>query len=118
MQKDGQWFILEEISKKGIYQTPLKKFLNSNKNEFNKSQTTVVRLDNYYQTYIPKAIEYGIERINTPYDEIFLWDDDSYYCSELVYKMFSTQNISRNSIPFFTHPMTFKNSTGKPMLVG
>ena len=115
MQKDGQWFILEAISKKGISQTPLKKFLNRNKNEFNKSQTTVARLDNYYQPYIPKAIEYGIERINTPYDEIFLWDDDSYYCSELVYKMFSTQNIPRDSIPFLTHPMTFKDSTGKPM---
>ena len=76
MQKDGQWFILEAIAKKGISQTPLKKFLNRNKNEFNKSQTTVARLDNYYQPYIPKAIKYGIERINTPYDEIFLWDDE------------------------------------------
>ena len=44
-----------------------------------------------------------------------MWDDDSYYCSELVYKMFSTQNIPRDSIPFLTHPMTFKDTTGKPM---
>ena len=115
MQKDGQWFILEAIPKEGISQTPLKKFLNRNKNKFNKSQTTVARLGNYYQPYISKAIEYGIERINTPYDEIFLWDDDSYYCSELVYKMFSTQNIPRDSIPFHTHPMTFNDSSGKPM---
>ena len=115
MRKDGQWLILEAISKKRISQTPLKKFLNRNKNEFNKSQTTVARLDNYYQPYIPKAIKYGIERINTPYDEIFLLDDDSYYCSESVYKMFSTQNIPSDSIPFLTNPMTFKESTGKPM---
>ena len=115
MQKDGQWFILEAIPKEGISQTPLNKFLNRNKNKFNKSQTTVARLDNYYQPYISKAIDYGLERINTPYDEIFLWDDDSYYCSELVYKMFSTQNIPRDSMPFLTHPMTFKDTTGKPM---
>lgn len=115
MKKEGQWFVLEAIPKEGICQTPLTKFLNRNKNKFNKSQTTVARLDPYYQPYISKAIEYGIERIDTPYDEIFLWDDDAYYCSELVYKMFSTQEIPRDSIPFLTHPMTFNDNTGNPM---
>ncbi|WP_254712501.1 YiiX/YebB-like N1pC/P60 family cysteine hydrolase [Polaribacter pectinis] len=115
MQKDEKWFVLEAIPKEGICQTPLKKFLNRNKNKFNKSQTTVARLDKYYQPYISKAIVYGIERLNTPYDDIFLWNDDSYYCSELVYKMFSTQNIPTDSIPFLTHPMTFNDSTGNPM---
>ena len=115
MQVDGKWFVLEAIPKKGICQTPLKKFLNRNKNKFNKSQTTVARLDSYYQPYISRAIEYGIERINTPYDEIFLWDDNSYYCSELIYKMFSSQDIPTDFIPFLTHPMTFNDSTGNPM---
>ncbi len=115
MQKDGKWFVVEAIPKEGICQTPLKKFLNRNKNKFDKSQTTVARLDNYYQPYFSKAIAYGLERINTPYDEIFLWDDTSYYCSELVYKMFSTQDLPKDAIPFLTHPMTFNDSTGKPM---
>jgi len=115
IQKDRQWFILEAIPKEGICLTPLKKFLNRNKNKFNKSQTTVGRLDSYYQPYISNAIEYGIKRINKPYDEIFLWDDNSYYCSELIYKMFSTQDLPKDSIPFLTHPMTFNDSTGKPM---
>lgn len=115
MEKQGQWFVLEAIPKEGICQTPLTKFLNRNKNKFNKSQTTVARLDPYYQPYISKAIEYGIERIDTPYDEIFLWDDDAYYCSELIYKMFSTQEIPGDSIPFLTHPMTFNDNTGNPM---
>ena len=114
-QKDGQWFILEAIPKEGICLTPLKKFLNRNKNKLNKSQTTVGRLDSYYQSYISNAVEYGIKRINKPYDEIFLWDDNSYYCSELIYKMFSTQDLPKDSIPFLTHPMTFNDSTGKPM---
>jgi len=115
MQKDEKWFVVEAIPKEGICQTPLIQFLNRNKNKFNKSQTTVARLDSYYQPYISKAIEYGIERMNTPYDEILLWDDDSYYCSELVYKMFSSQDLPTDSIPFLTHPMTFNDSTGNPM---
>jgi hypothetical protein len=115
MQKDEKWFVVEAIPKEGVCQTPLIKFLNRNKNKFSKSQTTVARLDSYYQPYISKAIEYGIERINTPYDEIFLWDDDSYYCSELVYKMFSSQDLPTDSIPFLTQPMTFNDSIGDPM---
>ena len=115
IQKDRQWFILESISKKGVCLTPLNEFLNRNKNKFNKSQTTVARLESYYQPYISKAIEYGIQRINKPYDDIFLWDDDSYYCSELLYKMFSTIDLPKDSIPFFTHPMTFNNNLGEPM---
>ncbi|TMM29998.1 hypothetical protein FDT66_09030 [Polaribacter aestuariivivens] len=115
MQKDEKWFVLEAIPKEGVCQTPLNKFLNRNKNKFNKSQTTVARLNKYYQPYISEAIVYGVERVNTPYDDIFLWDDDSYYCSELIYKMFSTQNIPTDSIPFVTHPMTFNDSSGNPM---
>ena len=116
MQKDGKWFVVEAIPKEGISQTPLKKFLNRNKNKFDKSQTTVARLDDFYQPYISNAIAYGLERINTPYDDIFLWDNSSYYCSELVYKMFSSQqSLPKEAIPFLTHPMTFNDSTGKPM---
>jgi hypothetical protein len=115
MQKDKKWFVLEAIPKEGICQTPLIKFLNRNKNKFSKSQTTVARLDSYYQPYISKAIAYGIERINTPYDAVFLWDDASYYCSELVYKMFSSQDLPKDSIPFLTHAMTFNDSSGNPM---
>ena len=115
MQKEGQWFILEAIPKEGICQTPLKKFLSRNKTKFNKSQTTVARLDSSYQPYISKAIAYGMDRINMPYDEFFLWDDTSYYCSELVYKMFSSQSLSRDSMPFLSQPMTFNDTTGKPM---
>ena len=115
MQKDKKWFVVEAIPKEGICKTPLMKFLNRNKNKFGKSQTTVARLDSYYEPYISEAIAYGMERINTPYDEVFLWDDTSYYCSELVYKMFSSQDLPKDSIPFRIQPMTFNDNTGKPM---
>jgi hypothetical protein len=114
LQKDEKWFVVEAIPKEGICLTPIVKFLNRNKNKFNKSQTTVARLDSYYQPYISKAIEYALERLDTPYDDIFLWEDDSYYCSELVCKMFSSQDLLEH-YPFLTHPMTFNDSTGNPM---
>jgi uncharacterized protein YycO len=112
MQKDGKWLVVEAIPKEGVRQTPLIKFLNRNKNKFNKSQTAVARLNSRFQPCISIAIAYGLERINIPNDDIFLWDDSSYYCSELVYKMFSSQNSPTDSIPFLTQPMTFKNSVG------
>lgn len=115
MKEDGKWFVVEAIPKEGISKTPINKFLNRNKNKQDKSLTTVARLDSVYKPYVSKAIKYGLERIETPYDEIFLWDDSSYYCSELVYKMFSHQDIPKDSIPFLTHPMTFNDSLGKPM---
>ncbi|MCG1037368.1 YiiX/YebB-like N1pC/P60 family cysteine hydrolase [Polaribacter sargassicola] len=115
MEDDEKWFVIEAIPKKGISKTPLKEFLNRHKNKYNKSQTTVARLDKVYQPYISKAIDYGIERLNIPYDAVFLWDDNSYYCSELVYKMFSYQDL-KVDIPFATHPMTFNDKTGKPMV--
>lgn len=115
MQQDNEWYVLEAIPTGGVCQTPLSEFLSRNQNEFNKSQTTVARLSDCYLPYISKALAYGIEKLNTPYDEIFLWDDNSYYCSELVYKMFSSQDIPTDSIPFLTHPMTFNDSTGHPM---
>lgn len=113
MQKEGKWFVIEAIPKGGVTQTPLQDFLNRNRNNENKSQTAVARLNERYQKYIPKAIEYGVKRLNTPYDYIFLWDDTMYYCSELVYKMFTHQNLGEDPLPFVTHAMTFKNSNGK-----
>jgi len=116
MKKDEKWFVVEAYPIIGVSKTPLKEFLDRNKNKSNKSQTTVARLDSFYQPYISKAIAYGMERIHTPYDAVFLWDDTSYYCSELIYKMFSTQNLPKDKIPFLTHPMTFNDTTGKPMV--
>jgi len=115
VQQGGQWVVLEAIPKEGVCLTPLKKFLNRNKNALNQSQTTVARLNRKFQPYISKAIAYGTKRLNTPYDEIFLWDDNAYYCSELVYKMFSSQALPKDAMPFLTHPMTFNDSEGNPM---
>jgi len=115
LQENKQWFIIEAIPKKGVCKTPLKVFLNRHKNSSGNSQTAVARLKKPFQKYIPKAIAYGQQVLNRPYDAIFLWDDNSFYCSELIYKMFSKQGLPKKSIPFLTHPMTFNDSTGNPL---
>ena len=114
-KKNHKWFVLEAIPRKGVVLTSLNKFLNRNKAKFNKYETSVARLDSNYSVYISDAINFGLEKINSPYDNLFTWDDSSYYCSELIYKMFSSQNLSKDSLPFKTNLMTFNDITGRPM---
>ena len=114
-KNNHEWFVLEAIPEKGVVLTSLDKFLNRNKTKFNKYETSVARLDSNYNIYISDAINFGLEKINSPYDNLFNWDDSSYYCSELIYKMFSFQNLSKDSLPFETNLMTFNDSTGRPM---
>ncbi|KAA5827311.1 hypothetical protein FPF71_00250 [Algibacter amylolyticus] len=113
MKSNDDWFVVEAIPKTGITKTLLQDFLDRNTNSLNKSRTTVARLDNSYSQYIPEAINYGLKRLNIPYDSGFAWDDRAYYCSELVYKMFSVQDLNETPMPFETNPMTFKDSTGQ-----
>lgn len=65
----------------------------------------VGRLKRKYRKYIPKAIEFSIKQLGVPYDEAYLYDNGSYYCSELIYDAF----LSAYEKPFFElTPMTFK----------
>ncbi len=65
----------------------------------------VGRLKRKYRKHIPKAIEFSIKQLGVPYDEVYLYDNGSYYCSELIYDAF----LSAYEKPFFElTPMTFK----------
>ena len=70
------------------------------------SETMYVgRLKRKYRKYIPKAIEFSLSQMGVPYDEAYLYDNGSYYCSELIYDAF----LSAYKKPFFElTPMTFK----------
>ena len=70
------------------------------------SETMYVgRLKRKYRKYIPKAIEFSLSQMGVPYDEAYLYDNGSYYCSELIYDAF----LSAYEKPFFElTPMTFK----------
>ena len=92
--------ILTEAIGETVIQTTLHYFLNRSNKVF------VGRLKNEYQYMIPDAITYIQTDLNgKPYDYIFDINDDTYYCSEIIYeglkKADNTQEL------FSLKPMTF-----------
>ncbi len=66
----------------------------------------VGRLKAEYSTLIPNAIVFSLQQMGVPYDDEYLYDNGSYYCSELIYDAFMFANGGR---PFFIlEPMTYK----------
>ena len=72
----------------------------------------VGRLKAGFENLVPRAMEYGIKRRNTPYDQLYLSGENALYCSELIVDMFRFAN---EGVPFFPeHPMSFRdNETGE-----
>lgn len=98
IQNDSIYII--EAAGKEVQLTPLEVF---------KTYTTdtmyVGRLKKKYRKYIPKAIAFSLEQMGTPYDDAYLYNNGSYYCSELIYDAF----LNSYGEPFFElTPMTFK----------
>lgn len=92
--------ILEAIGS-SVKLTPLKTFL-----KYTKKPAVVGRLKPSFRHIIPKAIEFGLEKLGLPYDDEFLPNNGKYYCSELLYDVFKSAN---DDTPIFTlEPMTFK----------
>lgn len=68
----------------------------------------VGRLKPKYQPLIDRAIQFSLNNLHVPYDDVYLYDNGEYYCSELIYDAFKYAN---NGKPFFTlEPMTFKTA--------
>lgn len=97
--KNDSTFVIEAAGKE-VKLTPIEIF---------KTYTTdtmyVGRLKRKYRKYIPKAIEFSLSQLGIPYDEAYLYNNGSYYCSELIYDAF----LAAYEKPFFElTPMTFK----------
>ena len=54
-----------------------------------------------YSNLIDDAIIFLKSKLDVPYDDLFLLNNDSYYCSELIYEAFKKDEI------FDVFPMTF-----------
>lgn len=81
----------------------LEKFFSRN----NDSVYWVGRLKNNYQPLIGEAQKQAIALNGKPYDDVFLIDNESYYCSEIIYEAYKAAN---NGAEIFTlSPMTFKD---------
>jgi hypothetical protein len=66
----------------------------------------VGRLKKEYSKLIPSAIAFSLQQMGVPYDDEYVYNNGSYYCSELIYDAFKAAN---KNIPFFElRPMTYK----------
>ncbi len=92
--------ILEAIPDK-VVTTKLDSFLNRSVDKNNNPKVIVGRLKPEYSNLIDDAIIFLKSKLGVPYDDLFLLNNDSYYCSELIYEAFKKDEI------FDVFPMTF-----------
>lgn len=97
---DSGTMIIEAIGA-GVRMIPLDSFSKRTNNKM-----YVGRLKKQYRSLIPEAIQFSVQQLGKAYDEAFIYGNDQYYCSELIYDAFLHAN---NNKPFFRlEPMTFK----------
>ena len=92
--------VLEAIPEK-VTTTRIDTFLMRSSDNNNNPKVIVGRLKNEYKNTIPKAIEFANKQIGVDYDDVFILDNNKYYCSELIYEAFLKDSI------FQLNPMTF-----------
>lgn len=64
------------------------------------------RLKKKHAKLIPTALNFATMQVGVPYDDEYVYDNGSYYCSELIYDAFKNANAGD---PFFElFPMTYK----------
>lgn len=85
----------------GVRRIPLDSFTKRTKNKM-----YIGRVRKAYASLVPEAITFSLQQIGKAYDEAFVYGNDKYYCSELIYDAFKHANKDQ---PFFTlEPMTFR----------
>jgi hypothetical protein len=100
---DGKLKVLEAIPPKVIL-TELEDFLSRSKDQDGNPKVIVGRLKKEYKKAIPKAVEFAHKKIGVDYDGIFIMNNNSYYCSELLYEAFSKDSIFQLQAMTFLHP--------------
>lgn len=98
--KNDSIYIIEAAGS-AVRLTSLKEF-----SENTKKPMYVGRLKKEYKKLIPLAITFSLQQMGVPYDDEYVYDNGSYYCSELIYDAFMFANGGK---PFFKlYPMTYK----------
>ena len=96
--------VLEAMGK-GVVLTSLKDF------KARSPKILVGRLKNGDEAFLNRACAYGLSLQGKPYDDVFLLNNDRYYCSELLYESFKVANHGK---PIFSlAPMTFMDPATK-----
>jgi len=99
-------FVVIEAVSSGVRASPLQTFLDRSLDGQCQPKVVVGRLKPAFRHLIPLAVKEGFALKGKPYDKVFTINNDSYYCSELIYEIFLRANGNK---PVFTlQPMTFK----------
>lgn len=103
---DGQYFVLHASPKRGSDKQKLKDFVEDQKKDG--QDIFVYRLKPEYQNAIPDAIAKANSMLGKPYNFNYILNEDSYYCSDFIERVFRKDHI------FTLEPMTFIDpQTGK-----
>ncbi len=106
IRENNSWIVLEAIGV-GVCKTPLANFLGRHIDAQGKPKVMVGRLTSEYQHLIPAAIEEAKKQLGKPYDGVFDFENDAYYCSELIHFAFKKANKGKNL--FTPQPMTYND---------
>lgn len=97
--------VLEAIPPKVVL-TDIKSFFNRSYDRSGSSKIIAGRLKDEFQNTIKDAIIYAKSKIGIKYDEAFLMNNESYYCSELIFEAFEKDSIFKLKPMTFLHPKT------------
>jgi hypothetical protein len=97
--------VLEAIPPK-VMLTNLDDFLNRSFDKDGNPKVIVGRLKDKYLHSVEEAVSYSKSKLNIEYDEVFLMNNNSYYCSELIYEAFLNDSIFELQTMTFLHPIS------------
>ena len=97
--------VLEAIAPTVVL-TDVKSFFNRSYDTEGRSKILAGRLKDEFQHTIKDAIIYAKSKIGIKYDEVFLMNNNSYYCSELIFEAFEKDSIFKLKPMTFLHPET------------
>ena len=99
--------VLEAIPPK-VMTTNLDDFINRSFDKNGNPKVIVGRLKKEFTNSISNAVSYSKSKLDITYDEVFLINNETYYCSELIYEAFLNDSIFELKPMTFFHPKTKK----------
>ena len=97
--------VLEAIPPK-VMITNLDDFINRSFDKNGNPKVIVGRLKKEFTNSISNAVSYSKSKLEITYDEVFLINNETYYCSELIYEAFLNDSIFELKPMTFLHPET------------
>jgi len=110
IKDNGETKVIEAIGSK-VQVNSLNDFLARSGDSTELKNITIGRIKRNYKSIIPEAVDFAKKQIGQPYDDEFILDNGSWYCSELIYESFKKANKGKEV--FELNPMTYRNPENK-----